>query len=137
VAALDSSPDALALARENAERSGLQIELLEHDLTAGLPGGPYDLVVSNPPYVEPEELADLQPEVREWEPTVALVGEGMTEAVTRGARDVLTPRGWIVLEVAEGSAERVAALLTSLGFGAVSTTRDLAERDRVVEGQWA
>src|SRR6185295_18734649 len=71
VTAIDVSPDALALARENAARTGLTIELLEHDLKAGLPGGPYDLVVSNPPYVEPDELPTLMPDVREYEPHLA------------------------------------------------------------------
>jgi release factor glutamine methyltransferase len=137
VTAIDASADALALARENAERCGLRVELLEHDLLAGLPGGPFDLVVSNPPYVESGELPELQPEVRDWEPREALVGEGVTEAVARGARDVLRPRAWLVLEVADGSAAAVSALLATLGFEAVSASRDLAGRDRVVEAQWA
>ena len=47
----------------------------------GLPGGPFDLVVSNPPYVEPEEIDTLEPEVRDWEPREALVGHGVTEAI--------------------------------------------------------
>ena len=75
VTAIDVSADALALARENAERTGLAIELLEHDAAGGLPGGPYDLVVSNPPYVEPSELETLMPDVRDYEPHVALVGD--------------------------------------------------------------
>ena len=56
-----SSPDALSLAAENAARTGLaeRVTLLQHDLTTGLPGGPYDLVVSNPPYVLPEEIDSL------------------------------------------------------------------------------
>lgn len=139
VTAIDVSEGALALAAENAERTGLteRVTLVQHDLARGLPGGPYNLVVSNPPYVEPEELADLQPEVREWEPEAALVGRGMTEAVASGARQVLEPGGALVLEVADGTADAVAALLESLGFADVRATRDLAGRDRVVEGRWA
>ena len=79
VTAIDVSADALALARENAERTGLAIELLERDVAGGLPGGPYDLVVSNPPYVERSDLETLMPDVRDYEPHVALVGDGVPE----------------------------------------------------------
>ena len=135
VTAIDVSPDALALARENAARTGLTIELLEHDLRAGLPGGPYDLVVSNPPYVEPDELPTLMPDVREFEPHLALVGSGATEAVARTALTALVPEGWLVLEVGDGQASATAALLGGLGYADVSTTPDLTGRDRVVEGR--
>jgi release factor glutamine methyltransferase len=137
VTAIDASPDALALALENAAWTGLPVELLQHDLVEGLPGGPYDLVVSNPPYVEPGELTGLQPEVRDWEPREALVGHGMTEAVARGAQVTLEPGGWLVLEVGDGTAAAVSELLASLGYRAVAATPDLTGRDRVVEGQWA
>ena len=135
VTAIDVSPDALALARENAARTGLTIELLEHDLRAGLPGGPYDLVVSNPPYVEPDELPALMPDVREFEPHLALVGSGATEAVARTALAALAPEGWLVLEVGDGQASVTSALLGGLGYADVSTTPDLTGRDRVVEGR--
>jgi release factor glutamine methyltransferase len=133
VTAIDVSPEALEVAGANAVRSGLAIELREWDLFAGLPPRPWDLVVSNPPYVLPEELAELEPEVRDWEPRAALVGVGATEAVSRGAYDVLRPGGALVLEVAAARAHRVAALLGNLGYADVATTRDLAGRDRVVE----
>jgi len=139
VTAIDVSKDALELARENAERTGLasRVQLLLQDLDEGLPDGPYDLVVSNPPYVGPEEIDVLQPEVRDWEPREALVGEGMTGAVVTGATSVLAPGGALVLEVAEGTAERVSGLLAEAGFEEVAATADLAGRDRVVEGRWA
>jgi release factor glutamine methyltransferase len=135
VTAIDVSPEALALARENAERTGLAIELLEHDLAHGLPGGPYELVVSNPPYVEPGELETLMPDVRDYEPHVALVGEGATESVAASARAVLGSGGWLVLEVGDGQAAGTAALLEGLGYGEVTVTRDLTGRERVVEGR--
>ena len=75
VTGIDGSADALALARENVDRTGLAVELLEHDLFDGLPPGPWDLVVSNPPYVRPGEVESLAPEVRDWEPRMALVAE--------------------------------------------------------------
>jgi release factor glutamine methyltransferase len=135
VTAIDVSADALALARENVARTGLDVELLEHDLRAGLPTGPWDLVVSNPPYVEPEELETLMPDVRDFEPHVALVGRGATEAVARAALDALVPGGWLVLEVGDGQAAAIAALLDDLGYADVATTPDLNRRDRVLEGR--
>jgi release factor glutamine methyltransferase len=138
VTAVDVSPGALALARENRDLTGVngRVELIEHDLTSGLGKSRFDLVVSNPPYVEPEELATLQPEVRDWEPHVALVAEGATEAVARAATEALRPGGWLVLETAASTGERMRSLLDDLGYEAVAITPDLAGRDRVVEGRW-
>ncbi len=139
VTAIDVSEGALTVALANRERAGLgeRVVLLRHDLRDGLPGGPYDLVVSNPPYVGAEEIDSLEPEVRDWEPREALVDGGETEALVGGAVDVLEPDGWLVLEVGERHAGRVAWLLASRGFGDVETTLDLAGRARVVEGRWA
>ena len=110
------------------------LELDECDLFAGLPAGPWDVVVSNPPYVRADEIDSLEPEVRDWEPRAALVAEGATEAIARGALDVLREGGALVLEVAHGDAERVASLLRERGYVGVRTMRDLAGRERVVEG---
>jgi release factor glutamine methyltransferase len=139
VTALDASPDALALARENAERTGLagRVEFVQGDISAGLPGASYSLVVSNPPYVRPDEIEGLQPEVRDWEPRQATVGTGVTEAVARAAREALEAGGWLVLEIADGTADAVCALVAGLGFAETRSTPDLAGRDRVVEGRWA
>ena len=134
VTGLDSSPDALAVASENVARTRLHVALVRGDLFAGLPGSDWDLVVSNPPYVLPDELASLEPEVREWEPRAALVGVGATEAVAEHAAGVLRKGGALVLEVAAGDAGRVADLLRAIGYGAVLMTHDLAGRERVVEG---
>lgn len=138
VTAIDSSADALAVAAENLERTGLgeRVRLVQRDLADGLEG-PYDLVVSNPPYVEEVELAGLQPEVRNWEPREALVGRGgETEAVARAAAEALEPGGWLVLEVADGRGAEVSGLLEELGYDEVRYSPDLTGRDRVVEGRW-
>jgi release factor glutamine methyltransferase len=128
VTATDSSADALALARENADRLGIEVELVETNLLDGL-AGPFDLVVSNPPYVRPGE--DLQPELA-FEPPAALVDAGQTQALIAAARGVLD--GWLVLEVHEDRAAEVAGALG--GYADVRITRDLAGRERVVEGRW-
>ncbi len=75
VTGIDASADALAVARGNALNTSLAVELLEWDLFTGLPAGPWDLIVSNPPYVRPNEIELLEPEVRDWEPRAALVGD--------------------------------------------------------------
>jgi release factor glutamine methyltransferase len=99
------------------------------------PAGVFDLVVSNPPYVDLDELGALEPEVRDWEPREALVGAGSVEAVARTARRVLAPGGWLVLETHAERARDAAALVAALGFDAVRITRDLSGRERVVEGR--
>jgi release factor glutamine methyltransferase len=137
VMAIDVSEDAVELAGENMERLGIRIRIERHDLFDGLPGGPWDLVVSNPPYVRAEDIGRLAPEVREWEPRAALVGEGATEAIAEHARSVLNAGGALVLETADGDAERVAELLRARGYRDVVVTHDLTGRERVVEGRVA
>jgi len=138
ITAVDLSPDALSLARENLDLTGVngRVRLVEHDLTSGLGDAEFDLVVSNPPYVEPDEVPTLQPEVRDWEPHVALVASGATESVARAATQALRPGGWLVLETAAGAGERIRSLLDDLGYERVTITPDLAGKDRVVEGKW-
>jgi len=135
VTGIDVSVEALELARENALLTGLAIELGEHDLFKGLPPGPWDLVVSNPPYVAPVDRAQLQLEVREWEPPLALYAVDAVPAVARGSQVVLGEGGALVLEVGEGQAGETAALLGRLDFVDVRVSRDLSGRERVVEGR--
>jgi release factor glutamine methyltransferase len=135
VTGIDVSEDALALARENAARTGLAVELRLHDLFAGLPGRDWDLVVSNPPYVRTDELRRLAREVVEWEPEVALVARGQTEVLVREAAVVLRPGGALVLETHDDGAAALATLLADHGYREIAVTEDLAGRERVVEGR--
>jgi release factor glutamine methyltransferase len=130
VTGVDTSPDALALARENAERLGISVELGLGGLADAAAG--WDLVVSNPPYVAPEDFELLEPEVRDWEPREALVGEGLHEELARVART-----DWLVLEVGDGQAPDVAGTLERLGYAEIAITPDLAGRERVVEARRA
>ena len=134
VVATDNSPGALVVAAENASRSGLQIELVEGELFAGL-GGPFDLVVSNPPYVAPDEVGTLEPEVAEHEPRAALVECGATQAIAEQALDHVVSGGWLALEVADGKARAMAELLGRLGYEEVTIGKDLAGHERVVDGR--
>jgi release factor glutamine methyltransferase len=139
VTALDSSTEALEVARENLAATGLdgRVRLVEHDLRGGFGETRFDLVVSNPPYVEEDAIDGLEPEVRDWEPRDALVAPGATETVAREAHPALKQGGWLVLEVADENARGVAALLEELGYGQVSIDPDLAGRERVVSGRRA
>jgi release factor glutamine methyltransferase len=126
VTGVDVSSGALELARENAERLGLEVELRRGDGIAVAAEG-WDVVVANPPYVE--SLADAQPELR-WEPEVALVGRGEHERLARAAQARA-----VVFEVGDGQAREVAGMLERLGCADVAITADLAGHDRVVEGR--
>jgi release factor glutamine methyltransferase len=138
VTAIDNSAEALEVAKANAEAAGLaeRVRFVEHDLAEGLALGEFDLVVSNPPYIRPDEIFELQPEVRHWEPRRALVGIGVGEQIAAAARSALRPEGWLVLETAAGTTERLAERIELLGYGFVKTTKDLGGLDRVVEGRW-
>jgi release factor glutamine methyltransferase len=131
VTATDASADALALARDNDPDGA--VHFVETDLLDALEG-PFDLVVSNPPYVDAAELDALEPEVREWEPRDALVDRGQTARLVADARRVL--RGFLVLEVHEQRAQDVAASMSRSGYADVAVRADLAGRDRIVEGRW-
>ena len=124
VTGVDVSTEALALARENAARLGLQVELREQGVEAAADG--WDLVVSNPPYVD--TLEGLQPELG-FEPEGALLGEGFHALIARTSE-----ARFLVLEVGGGQAEGVAGVLESAGYRDVTITRDLAGRERVVDG---
>ena len=133
VTATDVSAEALALARANAEANGLAVTFVETDLLDGVEGR-FDLVVSNPPYVLEAELGGLEPEVRDWEPRLALVDDGQTARLSREARDVLD--GVLVVEVHEALADQAKGLLDELGYLDTDVRPDLTGRPRIVEGRW-
>jgi release factor glutamine methyltransferase len=145
--ATDISPQALEFARRNAARHGVEgrIQFLEANLlTPFLPGGneaaaaPFDLIVSNPPYVARDAAAQLPREVREHEPAEALFGgkEGDAfygELLEQAAR-LLIPGGLLVLELGYGAAERVMELV-GLSWTRVAITNDLAGIPRVLAAE--
>jgi release factor glutamine methyltransferase len=135
VVATDASANALAVAAANKLRLALdgRVELRHGDLLAGAKG-PFDLVVSNPPYVAPGDIPQLAPEVLQ-EPRDALIGSGRHEVIASAGRHVLPPGGVLALEVGDGQAAAVAASLRELGYDEIRTTEDLAGYQRVVEGR--
>ena len=134
VFATDRSPEAVELARANAARLDLDVAVLEGDLLEPLPRdlrGWVDLVVSNPPYVPPEELQDLPPEVRA-DPFLALEGDiGVYERLAGQALRWLRDGGTLAVEIDARRGAEVADVLAR-GFLDVRVEPDLAGRDRVV-----
>jgi release factor glutamine methyltransferase len=137
---VDASEAALAVARENAANLGLsgRLALLRGDWATGLDNQSFDLVVCNPPYVRSEEIAVLDPEVRDYEPRLALDGgpDGL-DAYRRLAPEilrVLKPGGRFLLEIGQGQAAAVTSLFQAAGGEGLDVLRDLAGRDRVVAG---
>jgi release factor glutamine methyltransferase len=129
----DRSAEALAVARANAARLGLDVAFVEGDLLDG--AGEVDAVVSNPPYVE--DSAPLQPEIARHEPAVALYAgpEGLT--VIRRLVDQVaeSPARFVALEVGMGQSGEVGEVLRAAGFGETDVRRDLAGIERVVVGR--
>jgi release factor glutamine methyltransferase len=136
VTAVDISPDALALAAENAALNDLEdrVELLEGDLLAPVAGRRFDLVASNPPYVAPGQEVDA--EVAGYEPALAVYaedgGRAILDRLAADARASLAPGGHLIAEVADGLAPWLVARVTELGYEDAEVTRDLRGVERVV-----
>ena len=128
----DRSAEALAVARANAARLGLDVAFVEGDLLEAPGVDAVDAVVSNPPYVE--DGAPLQPEIARHEPPVALYAGADGLAVIRRlvAQAAASPARFVALEVGMGQAADVADVLAAAGFGAIEMRRDLAGIERVV-----
>jgi release factor glutamine methyltransferase len=140
VVATDVSGDALAVARDNALRLGAyNLALRSGDLFAAVdPAWRFDVVTANAPYIAPEELAELEPDVRDFEPRGALVaGEGglaVTRRIVEQASRHLAPGGALAVEVGFGQAPAVRAMFERAGFDDVRVRRDHARVERVVSG---
>jgi release factor glutamine methyltransferase len=136
----DISVAALAVAGANAARHRVadRLILTPSDWFADL-GGTYDLIVANPPYIAADEMADLQPDVRDWEPRHALTdgADGLTafRAIAAGASSHLSSEGRLIVEIGATQGPAVAAVFTVAGFLDVTVHPDLAGRDRVVSGR--
>ncbi len=136
---MDCSHDAIDVANVNATALRLEkrSQFAVSDWFANVQGR-FDLIVSNPPYITGDEMADLAPEVRDWEPKVALTpgGDGLEayRIITAAAPRYLTPNGRLIVEIGAGQAKDVQALFQSAGFDGITCLQDLNGRDRVVLG---
>jgi release factor glutamine methyltransferase len=142
IVATDVSADALALAARNARRLSLagRVEFRCADcwqvIDAGGPFGRFDLIVANPPYISESEIASLPPEIRAYEPRLALSGgpDGLAfyRRIAVDAQSHLTPGGALIVEVGQGQAAAVAAIFRDAGLGEIALIDDLAGIQRVV-----
>lgn len=139
IMAVDISPAALEVAARNAARHGLsdRINFKLSNLLDGLgPGTTADLILSNPPYIDPSEIPSLQREVRDWEPRIALTDEndGLSNyrRLLQGAGAFLKTEGKLIVEVGYEQAGKVAALATEFGWSETRVLQDLAGIDRTL-----
>ncbi len=134
----DISPKALAVARENAIRLGVEASFLQSDLWERIEGA-YDVIVSNPPYIARKVIRGLAPEVREHEPMLALDGgeDGLDfyRKIVGQAAEHLKDDGTLSVEIGYDQGEAVADLMGKNGFTKVQVIPDLAGLDRVVAGK--
>jgi release factor glutamine methyltransferase len=143
LAATDVSPAALAVAKANAERHGVadRIAFVEGDLLADPRlAGPWDVIVSNPPYVREDEFSALPRDVRDHEPRAALVaGPTGVEIVARladQAAERLVPGGWLLVEIGPATAAAAEAAIAAVpGLEPRPTLKDMAGLPRVVQAQ--
>lgn len=140
VTAVDLSQKALLTARKNAENLHVPVTFYESDLFATVPEEKYDVIVSNPPYIPTEVIKGLQPEVRDFEPHMALDGEadGLTfyRRIVDESRVFLKNGGLLAFEIGHDQREAVTGLMEEAGFTKVGALKDMAGLDRVVYGTW-
>lgn len=135
---VDISQEALQVAAQNAELLGIRADFLKSDLYEKVTGK-FDLLVSNPPYIERAVIPTLMEEVREYDPYIALDGgeDGLDfyRRIIGGAQDYLNRGGQILMEIGSGQAKAVSELLSEAGFKEIDVCRDFAGLDRVVSGR--
>ena len=139
VTALDISKDALETAKKNAEQNGCEIEFLVSDLFEELGAErKFDVIVSNPPYISETEYETLMPEVKDHEPSLALLAgeEGLDiyRRLIAEAPRYLAKGGALLVEIGCSQAEAVSRLFKENGFKEIKVIKDLAGLDRVVSG---
>ncbi|MCM1175895.1 MAG: peptide chain release factor N(5)-glutamine methyltransferase [Blautia sp.] len=147
---VDISKEALKTAERNAERidaektekgqKALHAAFLQSDLFDGINREPFDIIVSNPPYIRRDAIDTLMPEVKDHEPLTALDGkeDGLCfyHRILERAGDYLTRGGMLFFEIGYDQGQAVRKLMSAAGFAGVEVVRDFAGLDRVVYGSW-
>ena len=133
----DISREALAVAKANGTKHCKEADFIYSDLFTQV-SGKYNMIVSNPPYINTDVVATLMPEVRDHEPHLALDGgeDGMIfyNRIVDEAPLFLYDGGWLIFEIGYDQGERVSALMEKRGFKDVKVIKDLCSNDRVVIG---
>lgn len=139
VSASDISEEALAVAAKNAKAHDAEIEFRQGDLFEAWRDSAFDIIVSNPPYIPTAEIAGLMPEVREYEPHLALDGteDGLQfyRRIAAECREYLNPGGSVFLEIGCEQGKDVAEMFRKAGFANVQVYQDYAGLDRIVEAK--
>lgn len=139
VIAVDTSIQALDVARENGRRNNLQVEFLQSDWFAALGNWKFDLIVSNPPYIASGDPHLSQGDLR-FEPLTALASgpDGLDDIrlIVSRAPEFCLPKAWLMIEHGFDQGEVIRALFSDAGFCRVETVQDLEQRDRVTIGQF-
>ena len=137
-AAADISEKALAVAKKNAARHQVDVEFINSDLFGSVKGS-YDIIVSNPPYIPTSDIEKLMPEVKEYEPRLAL--DGMVDGlefyrrIVDDSRKHLNRDGYIFFEIGYNQAEAVSQILSDAGFCDITVRKDLSGHDRIVSAR--
>ncbi len=138
-AASDVSPEALAVAQNNAKALDADVTFFQGDLFENVKGM-YDIIVSNPPYIRSEVVDELMPEVREYEPRRALDGtkDGLLfyRRIAAEAKEHLSPGGRLMFEIGHDQGETVPEILAAEGYVSVEVKKDYAGLDRMVFAVW-
>lgn len=134
----DISEKALAAAKRNTEKNGVRAKFLKIDILSEIPDGKFDVIVSNPPYIETEVIKTLQTEVRDYEPLTALDGgaDGLLfyRRITKIAPNLLNENGILAFEIGYNQGEAVSELMKQ-DFCDIRVIKDLCSNDRVVIGK--
>ncbi len=135
----DLSKGALAVAAENVKRHQVSVELLQSNLFSKVEGS-FDILVSNPPYIPTRDIDELMPEVKDYEPHMALDGreDGLEfyRQISSAGKKQLNKGGLIFYEIGYNQGEAVKQILMSEGFTDVMIKKDLSGLDRVVRARW-
>jgi release factor glutamine methyltransferase len=135
---VDVSRDALKIARKNAEKHGIKADFINMDILTEIPHQKFDVVISNPPYIETDVIKTLQTEVKNYEPMLALDGgaDGLIfyERIVEISPSILTDNGILAFEIGYNQGEAVSEMMRK-NFSDVRVIKDLCGNDRVVIGK--
>lgn len=140
--ATDISFEGLLIARANSKRHRVveRISLVRTDFLSGFKEESFDIAISNPPYIAERDFSKLESSVRDFEPKRSLLGgeDGLDciRKIVHQAGKVLKNGGWCIVEVGANQSESVSEIFDCVGFGDVSSLKDLSGIERVVKGKW-
>ncbi|MBI4228253.1 MAG: peptide chain release factor N(5)-glutamine methyltransferase [Deltaproteobacteria bacterium] len=141
IIASDISIDAILVAKENANKLNTHnVSFVCSDFLNFVKERSFDIVVSNPPYISESELCGLEPDIRDFEPIVALHGgEDGLDCISRvasGATSVLKSGGWCIIEIGADQYKEAAGIFSTLGYRDISFSEDLSGIKRIIKGRW-